>query len=312
LRRFEASPGAQRAFGRDSRRRAAHQSQLTGTVRHQSIEVLKGPQGAVYGRNAIGGAILLTTKEPGDTHEHRFRLGYDDGPGTKAQFMSGGPLGDSDTLKYQASLSYYDTDGWIDNPYLGEEADPFKDTSVRLRLIGDPSDRLRWDARVYDSEVETQALYFNIVADANDTSLPVRVNNRGINTATLAGFVQGGLRPRLGDVHLDRRSTRSRSSVAQRRLLTDHGSLATTPRASMHKAVPRRRLRARNSVSRRAPTTASLDRRRLHATTDRFISTGNVVDNGLNCLHETPRGGPFDVGSLGHRSHLVDSQDNFA
>jgi iron complex outermembrane receptor protein len=158
----------------------------------QSIEVLKGPQGAVYGRNAIGGAILITTKEPGDEHEGRFRLGYDDGPGTKAQFMSGGPLGDSDTLKYQTSLSYYDTDGWIDNPYLGEEADPFQDTSLRLRLMGDPSDRLRWDARVYYSEVETQALWFNIstanggLGDANDTSLPVRVNNQGINERELS------------------------------------------------------------------------------------------------------------------------------
>jgi iron complex outermembrane receptor protein len=151
----------------------------------QSIEVLKGPQGAVYGRNAIGGAILITTKEPGDEHERRFRLGYDDGPGTKAQLMSGGPLGDSDTLKYQASLSYYDTDGWIDNPYLGEEADPFSDTSLRLRLMGEPSDRLRWDTRVYMSEVETQSLYFNIVGDANDTSLPVRVNNRGFNDREL-------------------------------------------------------------------------------------------------------------------------------
>jgi iron complex outermembrane receptor protein len=152
----------------------------------QSIEVLKGPQGAVYGRNAIGGAILITTKEPGEESEGRFRLGYDSGPGMKAQIMGGGPLGGSDTLKYHAALSYLDTDGYIDNPYLGEEADPFRDTSVRLRLIGDPTDRLRWDARYYMSEIETQSLYFNIVGDANDTSLPVRVNNAGINDRDLS------------------------------------------------------------------------------------------------------------------------------
>ena len=32
----------------------------------QQIEVLKGPQGALYGRNAVAGAVLVTTKEPGD------------------------------------------------------------------------------------------------------------------------------------------------------------------------------------------------------------------------------------------------------
>lgn len=153
----------------------------------QSIEVLKGPQGAIYGRNAIGGAILVTTQEPGDAHEGRFRLGYDSGPGAKAQIVGGGPFGGSDTLKYQAALSYYDTDGWIDNAHLGEEADPFKDTSVRLRLMGDPSDRLRWDARYYQSELETQALYFVISQEgANDTSIPVRVNNPGINDRDLS------------------------------------------------------------------------------------------------------------------------------
>ncbi len=129
----------------------------------EQIEVLKGAQGAVYGRNAIGGAIVITTRQPGDEFSGRVRLGYDSGPGTVIQLSGDGPLGDSDTLKYHAALSYYDTDGYIDNPYLGEEADPFKDTSARVRLIWEPNDRLTGDLRYYTSEVNTQALYFNIV-----------------------------------------------------------------------------------------------------------------------------------------------------
>ena len=159
----------------------------------QQIEVLKGAQGAVYGRNAIGGAIVITTKEPGDAFEGRVKLGYDDGPGYNASITAGGPLGNSDTLKYQTALSYYDTDGWINNPYLGENADPFKDVSVRARLLWEPNDRLKTDARIYSSRVDTQALYFNIINpfgpvginDADNTSLPVRVNNPGVNTRDL-------------------------------------------------------------------------------------------------------------------------------
>src|SRR5690606_22877308 len=113
----------------------------------QQIEVLKGAQGAVYGRNAIGGAIVITTREPGDEFEGRARLGYDSGPGMTAQIMGSGPLNESGSLKYHAALSYFDTDGYIENVYLGEEADPYQDTSVRTRLIWQPNDRLQTDAR---------------------------------------------------------------------------------------------------------------------------------------------------------------------
>jgi iron complex outermembrane receptor protein len=152
----------------------------------QQIEVLKGAQGAVYGRNAIGGAIVITTREPGETLEGRVKLGYDSGPATRLQVSGDGPVGGSDALKFHAALSYYDTDGYIDNPFLGEEADPYQDISARGRLLWEASDRLSLDTRVYLSQVETQALFFNIVGDVNDTSLPVRVNNAGQNDRDLS------------------------------------------------------------------------------------------------------------------------------
>src|SRR5690606_9519742 len=81
----------------------------------QQIEVLKGAQGAVYGRNAIGGAIVITTREPGDEFEGRARLGYDDGPGMTAQIMCSGPLNESKNMKYHAALLYYVSGCLIEN-----------------------------------------------------------------------------------------------------------------------------------------------------------------------------------------------------
>jgi iron complex outermembrane receptor protein len=86
------------------------------------------------------------------------------------------------------SGSYYDTDGFIDNSYLGEEADPFKDLSGRARLIWDVSEDFTADFRISASKTETQALYFNITEDVNDTSLDVRVNNRGVNERNMFGL----------------------------------------------------------------------------------------------------------------------------
>ena len=107
-----------------------------------SIEVLKGPQGALYGRNAIGGAVIIRTKEPGDEIEGRVMAGYDSGPGYRARVGVGGPIGGSDTWKFQLSGSYFDTDGYIDNPFLDEEADPFKDVSGRAKLLWEPNDTM--------------------------------------------------------------------------------------------------------------------------------------------------------------------------
>src|SRR6185295_19903362 len=86
----------------------------------ESIQVLKGPQGALYGRNAIGGAVIIQTKQPGDELSGKITLGYDSGPGYTVRAGVGGPIGSSDTWKFMVSGSYLDTDGYIDNPYLHE------------------------------------------------------------------------------------------------------------------------------------------------------------------------------------------------
>src|SRR5688500_2683469 len=150
-----------------------------------TIQVLKGPLGALYGRNAIGGAIIINTKTPGDVFAGNVTLGSDSGPGINVRGGLSGPI--SDTLKYIASASYFDTKGYIRNVHLDENADPFRDVSGRLRFVWEPSNELSADMRVYASRVDTQALYFNITESVNDTSLPVRVNNPGVNERNMFG-----------------------------------------------------------------------------------------------------------------------------
>ena len=170
----------------------------------EQIEVLKGPQGALYGRNAIGGAIMIRTKEPTDTLEGKVKVGVDSGPGYKVQAGLSGPVPHIDNLKFRASFSYKDTDGYINNPYLNQSADPYKDISGRMKLLWKPTDKFTADFRFTMSELDTRAFYYNIRDSAqppfpgapavlglgvqnsvNDTSLPVRVNNAGIDERDL-------------------------------------------------------------------------------------------------------------------------------
>ncbi len=57
----------------------------------EQIEVLKGPQGALYGRNATSGAILVQTKRPGNEFEGQIKGGFGDDELLKGQLMVSGP-----------------------------------------------------------------------------------------------------------------------------------------------------------------------------------------------------------------------------
>jgi iron complex outermembrane recepter protein len=161
-----------------------------------SIEVLKGPQGALYGRNAIGGAIIINTAEPSDHFEGAAKVGIDNGVSEKAQVAVGGPIDSAGTLRYRAALSYYNTDGYLENTYLDRKADPLKDYSGRLRFLWKPSEQWTADLRFYGDHVDTTAYYyiipradeanpfssFSTPPNANDVTSPIQTNNLGTDT----------------------------------------------------------------------------------------------------------------------------------
>jgi iron complex outermembrane receptor protein len=144
----------------------------------EQIEVLKGPQGGLYGRNAIGGAIIITTKAPTDEFAGNVTAGIDNGFGYYLRGGISGPL--AENVKFRVAGSYYNTDGFIDNTFLNEKADPVEDFSLRANLLVEATDRLTFDLRGSVNQLRTQGLYYNIVGDVN-TVAPVRVNNPGQN-----------------------------------------------------------------------------------------------------------------------------------
>jgi iron complex outermembrane recepter protein len=77
----------------------------------ESVEVLKGPQGTLYGRNATGGAILINTRGPSKTFTSSVELGYAEYKDTSAKVFLAGPI--TDRLRYSLAANYRDTQGYF-------------------------------------------------------------------------------------------------------------------------------------------------------------------------------------------------------
>jgi iron complex outermembrane receptor protein len=158
----------------------------------EQIEIVKGPQTALYGRNAAAGAIVITTKRPGDRFEGEFVGSYGNFNTFKASAAISGPL--TDTLGFSVAAATYNTDG----PFKSANAEfsPFEahNNSIRGRLFYDNGENLTVDLKFDYFKVTGAGISYNAQfvgipigdwpGDALDISFveqPFISNIRGIN-----------------------------------------------------------------------------------------------------------------------------------
>ncbi|WP_440222051.1 TonB-dependent receptor [Dokdonella sp. MW10] len=105
------------------------------------IEVLRGPQGTLYGKNSTGGAIKVVTKEPGSetTGSVEVTAGSYGLFETKAYVAT--PL--SDTWGLSAALVGTGNDGYVKDPVTGKRYNDDDTKAIRLKLVGNPSDTFK-------------------------------------------------------------------------------------------------------------------------------------------------------------------------
>jgi len=150
------------------------------------VEVLKGPQGAMYGNNSIGGAITITTTEPSDTVAGYVQLGAGNGGLKRGQGSVGGALDAQGRWRGSVSAFYSDFDGLIKNEYLNKMVNNLRSYGGRMRLLGQPMDALRVDLQLSDSDDKGGSLNhvfqpFYGINDAGVTGLPITANNHGVD-----------------------------------------------------------------------------------------------------------------------------------
>lgn len=157
----------------------------------QQIEVLKGPQSALYGRNAAAGAIVINTKAPPDAFEGSATVGRGNFDTSRFTGSVGGPI--SPTLKFVAAVSFRDTQGPFTDVTSGEKVMRTTPTLGRLRLLYQPSDKLTVDFKVGAQTTHGGTLAYNAqfvglplgnypgtALDANNADMPWVTNITGV------------------------------------------------------------------------------------------------------------------------------------
>jgi iron complex outermembrane receptor protein len=106
------------------------------------IEVLKGPQGTLFGRNATGGAILIHTKAPSFTFQGDATASYGSFNEKRLHGWVTGPI--TDTLAASISLVSVHDDGYSKNVALDNRASETNEDSLRVKLLYQPEDDLKF------------------------------------------------------------------------------------------------------------------------------------------------------------------------
>jgi iron complex outermembrane receptor protein len=136
----------------------AQLNQDQGTLRQ--IEILKGPQGALYGRNAAAGAIVIQTVKPGDFLEGSVLVSAAEDNTYRANGYIATPVGENAGLVL--SGSYFHTDGFFFNRFLNDNVvDNQEVWSVDGRFVADLGPGTELDVKVRYADLDGASIAYN-------------------------------------------------------------------------------------------------------------------------------------------------------
>ncbi len=164
----------------------------------QQIEVLKGPQGALYGRNASGGAINITTRQPKPEMEAVVRGGFGNGDNKTVSAVLSGPLG-GEKLLGRLVTAYQDAEGWRDNVATGDKVDPYENRTVAGKLLWSPRDDLALDLRFSYADTESTGSQFVSNAPNFVSGFPGNAQFPGNGSAAPRMDLPASIRALIGD-----------------------------------------------------------------------------------------------------------------
>ena len=155
---------------------------LTDSFDLAGVEVLRGPQGVLFGRNVTGGAIVLRTKAPGDELEINARAGVETGLNYTADFSISGPLAPG-LLSAKFAVYYNDDEGWFENNFDGSQFGASRTNIYRGALRLTPTPNLEFILRVEQGNTDGDGPAGQNHGLYSRDSFDFAINNRGFTTS---------------------------------------------------------------------------------------------------------------------------------
>lgn len=141
----------------------------------ERVEVLKGPQGSLFGRNTNAGIVKIDSVKPSFEQDGYAKVGYGSRDTILAEFAYGNQL--AENVAARVSLKYLERDDWIDNTVNGPGDDfgAFDEFAYRLQFLFEPSDTFRALVKLHGFQQDgthPQIFYANALEVGSDGLRP--------------------------------------------------------------------------------------------------------------------------------------------